>query len=407
MSFLESIGSALSSLWANKMRTFLTMLGIIIGIASVITIVSLGEGSKSEIGSEFERIGANLVVIYTNWSKDLNRSDYFNDDDLDTIRRVFSDKITGISATISKSGNAVKGRNNAPVDMFGVSQDFNKMMTIDIIDGRFLLETDIKGNRRVAIIDEKLAEKIFKRKDVLGENLIVDTGASKISLTIVGIYKTPSGTLENLAQQFIGDVTTIYVPYTMMQSLGYGSNRYRQFQINVANSSEVDQVSKDIISLMERRHRNSGEENYLYQSAQQQMDMMNNVLNMLSSVIGAIAAISLLVGGIGVMNIMLVSVTERTREIGIRKAIGATRKDVLIQFLVEAMIVSGTGGLIGTILGLTIQSIIAVSIGIPPSASLGTILLAVLFSAAVGIFFGIYPANKAAKLDPIDALRYE
>lgn len=406
MNFLESLGSALSSLWANKMRTFLTMLGIIIGIASVITIVSLGQGSQAQIGNEFEKIGANLVAIYTNWEKELNRNDYFDDEDLKTIKRVFGDKITGVSVILGTNGTAVKGRNNAPISMYGVSEDYNKMTPIDIVDGRFLMEPDIKGNRKVAIIDEKLADKVFKRKDVLGENLIIDTGASKFSLTIIGIYKTPGGTLENLAQQFIGDKTTLYVPYTMMKSIGYG-DRYYQFQANISDNKKIDEVSKEMISVLERKHKNVGKDYYLYESAQQQMDMMNNVLNMLSSVVGAIAAISLLVGGIGVMNIMLVSVTERTREIGIRKAIGATRKDILVQFLVEAMIVSGTGGLIGTVLGLTIQSIIAMSIGIPPSASIGTILIAVLFSAAVGIFFGMYPANKAAKLDPIEALRYE
>lgn len=406
MNFLESLGSALSSLWANKMRTFLTMLGIIIGIASVITIVSLGQGSQAQIGNEFEKIGANLVAIYTNWEKDLNRNDYFNDEDLKTVKRVFGDRITGVSVVLGSNGSAVKGRDNAPINMYGVSEDYNKMTPIDMIDGRFLLESDIKANRRVCIIDEKLSDIIFKRKDVLGENIMIDTGSSKMSFVIVGIYKTPGGTLENLAQQFIGDTTTFYVPYSVMQSLGYG-DRYSQFQINVTDSNEIDELSKEIISVLERNHRNVGKNYYLYQSAQQQMDMMNSVLSMLSSVVGAIAAISLLVGGIGVMNIMLVSVTERTREIGIRKAIGATRKDILVQFLVEAMIVSGTGGLIGTILGLTIQSIISMSIGIPPSASIGTILIAVLFSAAVGIFFGMYPANKAAKLDPIEALRYE
>ncbi|WP_352418336.1 ABC transporter permease [Proteiniborus sp.] len=406
MNFVESLGSALSSLWANKMRTFLTMLGIIIGIASVITIVSLGQGSQAQIGNEFKKIGANLVAIYTNWEKDLNRNDFFDEEDLKTVKRVFGDRITGVSVILGSNGTAVKGRNNASLNMYGVSEDYNKMTPVDIVDGRFLLESDVKGNRRVCIIDEKLADKVFKRKDVLGENIMVDTGSSKMSFTIVGIYKTPGGTLENLAQQFMGDTTTFYVPYSIMKSLGYG-DRYSQFQINVTDSKEIDEVSKEIISVLERKHRNAGKDYYLYQSAQQQMDMMNNVLSMLSSVVGAIAAISLLVGGIGVMNIMLVSVTERTREIGIRKAIGATRKDILIQFLVEAMIVSGTGGLIGTILGLTIQSIISMSIGIPPSASVGTILMAVLFSAAVGIFFGMYPANKAAKLDPIEALRYE
>ncbi|MGF7059825.1 ABC transporter permease [Brassicibacter mesophilus] len=406
MNFLESISVALSSLWGNKMRSFLTMLGIIIGISSVITIVALGQGSQAQIGSEFEKYGANRVALMMNWDEDPRYEERYDDEDIETIRRVFGDEITGISASFSLSGTALKGREDSPLNIYGVNEDFGKLTNLDVIEGRFLIESDIKGSRKVCVIDKKLAEKLFKRTDVLGEKLTIDTGYSKMSMTIVGVYQTPGGTIENLNQQFMGETTSFYMPISITKKMGFG-DKYYGLQVGIADSDRIDEVSKEIVKVIERKHRNVGKNYYIYYSAKQEMDMMNQILGVLSKVVGAIAGISLVVGGIGVMNIMLVSVTERTREIGIRKAIGATRKDILVQFLVEAMIISGTGGLIGTLLGLIFQSLIAMSIGIPPTVSIGTILIAVLFSAAVGIFFGIYPANKAAKLDPIDALRYE
>ncbi|WP_427338072.1 ABC transporter permease [Caloranaerobacter sp. DY30410] len=407
MNFLESIKVALSSLWANRMRSFLTMLGIIIGIASVITIVSLGQGSKAKIGSEFERFGANRVVFWMNWSANPKYRDRFDDGDIENIKRVFKDDIKAISPNFNIGGKANKGRETASVTLYGVNEDYNKIESIDIVNGRFLLESDIKGKRSVGVIDKELAMELFKRTDVIGEKILVDTGYSKISFTIVGIYESKASSFEKLAEKFGQEIpTNIYLPVTYMKKLGYG-DRYWAIEVNMVDSSRIETVSKDIIKLIERRHRNSGNNYYMSQSAKKQMQIMDNVLGILSKVVGAIAAISLLVGGIGVMNIMLVSVTERTREIGIRKAIGARRKDILMQFLVEAMIISGIGGLIGTILGLIIANIIAVSMGLPPTVSIATILIAVLFSAGVGIFFGIYPANKAAKLDPIEALRYE
>lgn len=407
MNFLESVKVALSSLWANKMRSFLTMLGIIIGIASVIAIVSLGQGSQAKIGSEFEKFGANRVIFWMNWSANPKYRDRFDDGDIEEIRRIFKDEIKAISPNFNISGKASKGREAASVTLYGVNEEYNKIESIDIVNGRFLLESDIKGKRSVGVIDKELAMELFKRTDVIGEKILVDTGYSKISFTIVGIYESQASSFEKLAEQFGQEIpTNIYLPMTYMKKLGYG-DRYWAIEVNMADSSKIEKVSKDIIRLIERRHRNSGNDYYRSQSAKQQMQIMDNVLGILSKVVGAIAAISLLVGGIGVMNIMLVSVTERTREIGIRKAIGARRKDILLQFLVEAMIISGIGGLIGTLLGLIIANLIAISMGLPPTVSIVTVLIAVLFSAGVGIFFGIYPANKAAKLDPIEALRYE
>ncbi|EOD01409.1 ABC transporter permease [Caldisalinibacter kiritimatiensis] len=407
MNILESFRIAISSLLANKMRSFLTMLGIIIGIASVITIVSLGQGSQATIGNEFEKIGTNRVIFGMNWGENPRYQDRFDEYDLATIKRIFKDDIKAISPIMSTNGEALSGREKGSIYIIGVNEDYSKIQNFDMVKGRFLLESDVKGERNVCVIDKKLAMDLFKRTDVLGEKIMVDTGFSKIALLVCGVYETPPSTFDKLNQQLAGDIPTqLYAPVTLMKKLRMGS-RYYSFEISVLDNKNVNKLTDNIIKVIEKRHRNEGKNYYRVQTAQQVMDIFNNILGVLSGVIGAIAAISLLVGGIGVMNIMLVSVTERTREIGIRKAIGATRKDILIQFLIESMLITGIGGIIGTAFGLGIQALIAMSLGIPPSISIITILIAVIFSTIVGVISGLYPANKAAKLDPILALRYE
>ncbi|KNF09616.1 macrolide export ATP-binding/permease protein MacB [Gottschalkia purinilytica] len=403
MNFIECIKVALSSLWGNKMRSFLTMLGIIIGISSVITIVSLGEGSQAQIGVEFEKFGTNRVVLRMHLDKSYTEEDMFSDDDIESIQKAFKNDIKAISPSVSLSDKAINGSKKKNVSLIGVNEQYNNLEQIDITQGRFFIESDNKRNRNVCVIDEKLAENLFKRTEVIGEKIKLGSGKK---FTIVGVYKTIPGTLDKISSQFMEEATSMYIPISSMKSLGI-EDKYKFVEVNLKNGDTIEKTANDIIRFIERKHRNIGKEYYRYTSAEQQMGMLNNVLGILSGVIGAIAAISLLVGGIGVMNIMLVSVTERTREIGIRKAIGATRKDILFQFLVESMIISSVGGIIGTILGLIFQWIIASALGIPPSVSIATVIIAVLFSTAVGMFFGIYPANKAAKLDPIEALRCE
>ncbi|SCZ80542.1 ABC transporter permease [Acidaminobacter hydrogenoformans] len=406
MNFAESFKIALDAIWVNKMRSLLTMLGIIIGISSVITVVALGSGSEAIIGQEFEAFGVNRVFITTNFGTEITTRDRMDHADVEAIERSFPESIKALSISVSGSGQ-IKGRQNqdpVSVSLNGVNERYNGIEEIDLLHGRFLVESDIKSKRAVAVIDSGLATDLFGRSDVVGERLSI-TSRSSMSYVVIGVYETPKTSFSNIPGFEMPK--TIHVPYTLLERLYGIGDRVNGIEVNLVMEADQKAFTEDVKALLERRHDNVGQDKYRVFSAEEQLEAVNRVLGVLTTVIGAIAAISLIVGGIGVMNIMLVSVTERTREIGIRKALGAKHKDILMQFLVEAVIVALIGGVIGTLLGIAFSYGIAWVIKIPPSTSLGTILLAWLFSAGVGVFFGIYPANKAAKLDPIEALRYE
>lgn len=398
MFFIENFKLAISSLKANKMRAFLTMLGIIIGISSVITIFTLGEIGKASMGKEFEGIGVNRIVVYLSGREEINSEDFLNNSDFQTIKRAFKDDIDYLSPSTWGSGKAKKNKNMGKIYINGVNEEYKFIAKINMIKGRFLNKSDVLGKKSVAVIDKKLALELFKRTDVVGETFKVENSDLGQSYVIVGVYEVPTSLFDKIDKS---EETSIYVPHTFIQ---YGDS-YDSVELSASKNADIELLSQKITKFMEKLK--NKENLYRVMSAQSQMNMIDNFLGKMSLGIGAIAAISLLVGGIGVMNIMLVSVTERTREIGIRKALGAKRKDILFQFLVEAMIISGVGGIIGTSLGLGISNIIALFLKVTPSVPIGIIIIAVSFSAGVGMFFGIYPANKAAKLDPIEALRYE
>jgi putative ABC transport system permease protein len=270
-----------------------------------------------------------------------------------------------------------------------VSDEYNAIESFEMLRGRFINTTDINTRRNIIVIEESLAFDRFQRNDVLGEKIIVDVNGVGNAFIIVGIFEPPKSLIPAM-----GAVQRkAYIPY----STG----------ANLVPDVNGQKVIDEIVKVLSRKHSNVGKEKYIGFSAEGQLEIINNVMQMLTLVVGAIASISLFVGGIGIMNIMLVSVTERTREIGIRKAIGATRQDILIQFLIEAVIISGIGGIIGTSLGILLSKVASNIIDIPAQTSLLVIIAATLFSTLVGIIAGLYPANKAAKLDPIDALRYE
>lgn len=405
MNFLESFKVAIGAIWVNKMRSLLTMLGIIIGVSSVIGVVALGKGSQNMIGKEFEQFGVNRVYLYTNWREGPTSRDYFDHEDVDALGDAFSDRVHALSASLQESGKVVSKKDTLTVTLTGTSESYDEIDNIDMISGRYLLDSDLLGKREVAVLDEDTALKFFGRTDVLGERLLVKMRYRNVSFVIIGVYKTPKAPFSNIGN--FEQPINIYTPISTLEKILGISNRVYGIELNLEKGVDVEETMDSMIKFIERRHGNEGENKYKGYTAEGELEIANKITGILTAVVGAIAAISLLVGGIGVMNIMLVSVTERTREIGIRKAIGAKRKDILLQFLVEAVIISGLGGVIGTLVGIGFSFLVAAFIKVPPTISIGTIIIAWLFSAGVGIFFGIYPANKAAKLDPIEALRYE
>ena len=397
---MENIKLALSSIRANKMRSFLTMLGIIIGISSVITIASLGETSKAVIAKEFEAFGKNRVVIYMPYSEEIRDSDYFTMEDIDKVKAKYKEDIVYLAPSTYENTEAISGRKKAKVSTQGVANGYEKMVNMDLIKGRFITEADIKSRRYVSVVDKAMADKIFPGENAVGKTIRISVEGQPADAKIVGVYEKKKSIFDGMMSS---DSTTMYMPYSIFSSqLMYMGNIDMKI-IESKSSIEVGDSIANFLAKMKKREPGF----YIVNTTQGEQSSIDQVLNTLSLAIGAIAAISLLVGGIGIMNIMLVSVTERTKEIGIRKSLGARRKDILLQFLVESMIVSATGGIIGTTLGIVFASIVSLVLSVPPVVSPGIVIIAVVFSAVVGMFFGIYPANRAAKLDPIDALRYE
>lgn len=403
MLILENILLALSAIKSNKMRSFLTMLGIIIGISSVIAITSIGASAKGVVGKEFQAYGINNMYLYINWEftqDGVEYADLIMPEDIEALRARYSEDIKYAVPSISSQSNTKAGRVEGKLSMYGVGANYNQFKNITILYGRMINESDVKGNKDRIVIEKKAAQYFFNKEDSVGETLGVVINNEMKDLTIVGVYEVPASIFDTM---FIGDSYSTYVPYSILQT---GDQAASAIELYTNEKKDQNVIGKELTDYLSRI-KDKEPEFYRFESAESQMSMINKVLGTLSVAIGAIAAISLVVGGIGIMNIMLVSVTERTREIGIRKSLGAKTNDILMQFLIESMIISAIGGVIGTILGVAIaaagMSFAKIAVVIEP----GVIVLAVSFSAMVGMFFGLYPARKAAKLDPIEALRYE
>ncbi len=394
----EYVKMALTNIRMNRGRSFLTMLGIIIGVSSVILIMSVGNGAKAEMENELTSVAGGQIYIYSNSNLE-GEVPSITEEDRDALREL--EHVKGASSVMNTwcSIKTAKGSFEAIVD-FG-NPDSAYMSNMDMLYGQWFTWDDYNAGRDVAVIGEQDAIKMFGTADVVGLTFEMEDGSVIKDVRIVGVKKALEG-------MFVGNSGS-YLDISMPMSSDYYWAEYNDFDsvYVFAENGYAKEISEKAITLLESRHEMYGEDAFLTEDFDTQMASVMQVLDMITIFIMLVAAISLLVGGIGVMNIMLVSVTERTREIGIRKALGARTKSILIQFLAESAIITGIGGMVGIVLGVSgAYGICSLPmVGFSPSVSAGAVIFATLFSCSVGIFFGIYPARKAAHLSPIEALR--
>ncbi|MFD3261414.1 ABC transporter permease [Paenibacillus lentus] len=399
MSIWESIWVALDNLRLNKLRSFLTMIGIVFGVAAVVTVVSIGQAGQSSILSIVSVYEDGYFVIYENpmESKGDGKTD-FRMRDLMEIRKLNGVRYASSSLPFSMTMKYKK--ETLRFSVTATTSDSYKMQKIDVVAGRFFTSQEERGRQKVIVVDKKFADKVYgSERAAVGRKLVLSEGTFRI----IGVYKPQ----ESILSGFEGQQYTGFAPITAMPAGKNGENERFQALEAVASSPEnIDETVKMVKKWMADLN-NVDQSAYSSQTGKEAEQMVSSTFSILQTIIGSIAGISLLVGGIGVMNIMLVSVTERTREIGIRKAIGATPGTIMLQFMIEAVVLCFIGGTAGALLGLGAAYAFSAISGWPFVVSLWAILLAFGFSAAVGIFFGLYPANKASKLHPIEALRYE
>ena len=399
MNLTESIKSAIMNVFANKMRSLLTMLGIIIGISSVIMITSVGNGFKNSVSDTFSEMGVEGIKLMIKSDKEIKNSDYFTNSDVAFLKQIPDVKHVSPIVMNTCSVNLRLAGDTKSCIVLGTNDELKYSRSIKISSGRFLLDKDVSNHSSVVVIDKELSKKIFGRENSVGEKIKAKFKSTNLDLTVVGIFKSEDTSVASFDMP-----AYIYIPYTCLLDVETSQN-LDTFLVTAYDKEKLDKLSTELVRLLEIRHNTT--EKYYAQNIVQTMDSINNTLNMITTFIVFVAAISLLVGGIGVMNIMLVTVTERTREIGIRKSLGATDNNIKFQFLVEAVIITVIGGIIGIILGYGGGLLIGKIVKITPSFSIGSVMITVLVSSAIGIIFGVYPAGKAAKLDPIEALRYE
>ncbi len=401
----EYIKIALMNIRSNKGRSILTMLGIIIGISSVIMVIAIGNGVREKVNSELDAFAGGQIAFYV----DTTRKDTtvtFDQSDFDAIQEQI-EHVKGVTSQFYSWGTAEGPKGDFDIRMLGGSVGLQYTSSDSIIKGKYFTQNDYDSANNVCVINESSAVALFGTTDVIGMTFDATFWGITQELRIVGIRADSASVLVSMSY---GGDTTIQaeVPLTFMANkLGYYIDEIDQFYVIAESAEYSSEIASKTLALLESRHNVRGENQIMMESFADYTEQYDTILGFITIFISFVAAISLLVGGIGVMNIMLVSVTERTREIGIRKALGARTGSVLLQFLAEAGIITLLGGLIGIILGILGAAGVGALFGLTPEVGIGTIFSASLFSCGVGIFFGIYPAKKAAKLSPIEALRHE
>lgn len=408
MNFINLFRIALRALQRNKLRAFLTMLGIIIGVAAVITMMSIGEGSKQSIQNTFSSMGSNMITImpYNNMPMPggvrLGAASVqtLTLDDVDKIRQQVKD-ISAVSPGVSSSGQAIKGSKNWPTSLQGVSPAYLSIRKLTIQEGSNFTEEHIKSSQKVCLVGKTVVDNLFRE----GENPIGQIiRFGKIPFEIIGVL-SPKG--QNTFGQDQDDI--IIAPYSSVMKRILATTYIQNIYASAINEQVSDQATEDIIAVLRANHRlrEGAENDFDVRTQADLINTMSSTSGMMTSLLTAVAGISLVIGGIGIMNIMYVSVTERTREIGLRMSIGAKGKDILWQFLTEAILISITGGVIGVVLGISASLAVSSFLHWPTIISESAIVISFIVCAFTGVFFGYYPALKAAALDPIEALRYE
>jgi putative ABC transport system permease protein len=408
MNLRAAILEALESLNANKVRTGLTILGIVIGVAAVIAMLAVGTGAQNTITGAINGVGTNLLFVFPgNQQQDVKIIQPLTQGDVTAISDTLqAPSVALVAPVIQSSFDVTFSGQQTTSQVSGVTPAHESVRNDKLTEGAFISDQDLLGHASVAVIGPDVADKLFGRKDgVVGETIRI----SGQPFRIIGLLASRGG------GSFGSQDNVVYIPLTTAQSrlIHRNNNKYDIVFVQAVSPDQVNAASDEVSQILRTRHRTQiGVDDFTVMTQQDIVSTAQTITGVLTIFLGGIAAISLLVGGIGIMNIMLVSVTERTREIGLRKAIGARKRDILIQFLTESALLSLLGGIIGIALGWLIGFAvgkIAAASGSPftPAVSLNSILLATLFATAVGLFFGIYPANRAANLEPVEALRYE
>lgn len=406
MNLANLLKIALKALNNNKMRCFLTMLGVIIGVGAVITMLAIGQGSKNSIKAQISEMGSNMIMIFPGAER--RGGVRQSADDMQTLKPADyeaivtqASTIANITPTVNGSGQWINGNNNYPSQAQGVNAQFLEIRQRRVAEGEMFTEEDVKRAAKVCVLGKTLVDNLFPDgTDPIGK--VVRFGS--IPMTVIGVldekgYNTMGQDQDDMA----------LVPYTTVMKRVLATDYLQGIQASAKNEEQTDDTIEEITEILRTQHklREGEEDNFTIRSMQELAEMISSTSSMMTVLLAAVAGISLLVGGIGIMNIMIVSVTERTREIGLRMSIGATGRDIMMQFLIEAVIISVTGGLLGIFMGGMATWAISAIVHWPVQIDASSVILSFVVCTVIGIIFGFYPAAKASNLDPIEAIRYE
>ena len=413
MSPTTIVFTALSSLGSNKLRTTLALLGIVIGVAAVIATMSVGQGAQQSITSRIESLGTNLLFVRPDASAQGEPSSLTLQDAFALVDPTFAPAVAAAAPELNTSGRLVVGRDNTFGQIVGVTPEYEMVRSYSVASGQFVSAAHVTAISDVAVLGSNIAETLFGFRDPVGQNVRISAGqsANARQFTVIGVLESRGGTaLGNFDNQVLVPITTVYYRMGSERTV-HGDITVNAINVQIAEDAVMEDAVRQITTVLRLRHHLSNEDDFTITSQEEAIETLEGTTQTFVIFLGAIAGISLLVGGIGIMNIMLVSVTERTREIGIRKAMGAKWRDILSQFVSEATLLSLGGGLVGAALGVGLSMALdGRDLGgqvFLTAVSGNIIVLAVSVAVIIGLFFGIYPAARAANLHPIEALRYE